>query len=49
MAPSYSECPNQSVRAANGADYTYRELGADAVPWCCSNTSAAISTTGTLR
>ena len=24
--PSYSECPNQTVRAANGVDYAFREL-----------------------
>jgi pimeloyl-ACP methyl ester carboxylesterase len=31
MAP-YSECPNKTVNAANGVDYTYRELGDGAVP-----------------
>jgi hypothetical protein len=30
--PSYSECPNQTVRAANGVDYAFRELGDGAVP-----------------
>jgi pimeloyl-ACP methyl ester carboxylesterase len=32
MATPYSECPNQVVSAANGVDYTYRELGDSAVP-----------------
>ena len=30
--PSYSECPNQTVRAANGVDYAFRELGDGGVP-----------------
>jgi pimeloyl-ACP methyl ester carboxylesterase len=29
---SYAECPTKSVRAANGVDYTYRELGDGPVP-----------------
>ncbi len=29
---SYAECPTKSVRAANGIDYTYRELGDGPVP-----------------
>ena len=49
MAPSYSECPNKSVRAANGVDYAYREVGEDAARSCCSSTSAGTSTTGIPR
>jgi hypothetical protein len=30
--PSYSECPNQTVRAANGVDYAFRELGDGGAP-----------------
>ncbi|HEY7134399.1 MAG TPA: alpha/beta hydrolase, partial [Acidimicrobiia bacterium] len=29
---SYSECPNQTVRAANGVEYAFRELGHGEVP-----------------
>jgi pimeloyl-ACP methyl ester carboxylesterase len=32
MTTSYAECPNKLVRAANGVDYAYRELGDGAVP-----------------
>jgi pimeloyl-ACP methyl ester carboxylesterase len=32
MTDTYQEAPNQMVSAANGIDYTYRELGDGAVP-----------------
>ena len=32
MTPSYLECPNKVVGAANGVDYAFRELGDGAVP-----------------
>ena len=32
MAASYLEAPNKVVSAANGIDYTYRELGDGPVP-----------------
>jgi len=32
MATTYSELPNKLVSAANGIDYTYRDVGDGAVP-----------------
>jgi pimeloyl-ACP methyl ester carboxylesterase len=32
LVRSYLECPNQTVRAANGVDYAFRELGHGEVP-----------------
>ena len=52
MAERYSELANETVSAANGIDYAYRDTGGgDGAPcrWSCSSTSAATSTTGIPR
>jgi len=32
MTPSYLECPNKMVSAANGVDHAFREFGDGALP-----------------
>ena len=52
MAEGYSELANETVSAANGVDYAYRDTGAAVRAgrhWSCSSTSVETWTTGIRR